>query len=146
MMLCVDTMHVNKNPIIVSISRHIRFGTAEGIINQKAKMLTKSILKICKIYWQKGFHVMIALMDSQFKPIHDNLAAHNINLNVTARDEHVGDVEQYIPTIKEYTQSAYNKLLFDQIPLHMIIELAKNAVLWLNAFPVKNEIEENMSP
>jgi hypothetical protein len=36
------------------------------------------------------------LMDGEFESVRDDLADIGVSLNVTARDEHVADIEQFI--------------------------------------------------
>ena len=47
-------------------------------------------------------------MDGEFETLRGDLADLNIALNTTAWNEHVGDVERYIQTIKERMQAVYN--------------------------------------
>ena len=60
------------------------------------------------------------------------MEASGINLNTTAQDEHVPEIERYIPTIKERIRAKTNTLPFEQLPHHLIVEIAYNAVFWLN--------------
>ena len=48
-----------------------------------------------------GFRVITALMDGEFQHMWDDLADIGMILNTTARDEHVGNVERFIRTLKE---------------------------------------------
>ena len=45
-----------------------------------------------------------------------DLAELGVALDVTLQDEHVGEVEQYIHTIKEQMRGIYNTLPFKQVP------------------------------
>jgi hypothetical protein len=40
-------------------------------------------------------------MDGEFEPILGDLAKLGVTLNTTSNDEHVGDIERYITTVKE---------------------------------------------
>jgi hypothetical protein len=62
-----------------------------------------------------------------------------------AQDEHVGDVEQYIRTVKERMRAIYI-LPFECMPPHMVIEMAKSSVFWLNAFPHCQGVSNTLSP
>jgi hypothetical protein len=75
-----------------------------------------------------------------------DLADIGITLNETARDEHVGDIERYIRTLKECMHAIYNTLPFTHMPPCLVIEMAKHSVYWLNAFPHPNGISDNVSP
>ena len=59
-------------------------------------------------------------------------------LNTYTLDEHVSNIERYICTIKDSTQSIYRMLPFSHVPHLMLIHLVKNAVFWLNIFPSSN--------
>ena len=69
-----------------------------------------------------------------------------IALNVTSRDEHVGDIERYIRTVKERMRAVYNTLPFSKIPAQLVIEMAKASVFWLNGLPPKDYFWNNLSP
>lgn len=144
--LCADIMYVNSIPFLVTISRHIKFGTIEALGNRKQASLIKGLKNVGQVYRRAGFHVTQALMDGEFEPLCGELAEVGIALNTTARDEHVGDVERFIRTVKERMRAMYNTLPFLHIPPRLIIEMAKHAVFWLNAFPQANGIGGNRSP
>ena len=56
---------------------------------------------ILQIYRRNGFLVEVALMDGEFAHLHGELVSMGMTLNDTLRDEHVGDIERFICTIKE---------------------------------------------
>jgi hypothetical protein len=85
-------------------------------------------------------------MDGEFEAMRGNLADLEIALNETARDEHVGDIERFIRTLKERMRAIYNSLPFTNMPPRIVIEMAKHAVYWLNAFPHPNGVSDNLSP
>ena len=67
-------------------------------------------------------------MDGEFERIHEPLADVGIQLNMTSRDEHVGEIECYIHVVKERVRAIYNTLLFTHMPPRLILEMAKSAV------------------
>ena len=85
-------------------------------------------------------------MDREFEPLRGDLAEIGVSLNTTARDEHVGDIEGFIRTIKEWMRATYNTLSYRNMPPRLVIEMAQHAVFWLNAFPHANGIAGNRSP
>ena len=85
-------------------------------------------------------------MDGEFVPLRGGLAELGLRLNETSRDEHVGDIEQYICTVKGQMRAIYNTLPFQKIPAQLAIEMAKTAVFWLNAFPVMGGASQDLSP
>ena len=79
-------------------------------------------------------------------PLCGSLAELGIRLNETSRDEHIGDIERYIRMVKERMRAIYNTLPFQKIPAQLVIEMAKTAVFWLNAFPVTGGASQDLSP
>jgi hypothetical protein len=90
--------------------------------------------------------VEFILMDNEFECMRADLASLGITLNTTARDEHVGEVERYIRTIKERTRCIYNSVPFHKMPMRMVVEMVYTSVFWLNYFPVANGISTSVSP
>ena len=99
--LCVDLMYVSKVPLLVTLSRNIKFGTMEAVADRKETTLLKCIKGVISLYRKARFKVTVALMDGEFVPLRGGLAELGIHLNETSRDEHVGDIEWYIRMVKE---------------------------------------------
>eukprot|EP00934_Nitzschia_sp_Nitz4_P001191 Nitzschia sp. Nitz4//scaffold483_size5322//2345//5042//NITZ4_009227-RA/size5322-augustus-gene-0.2-mRNA-1//-1//CDS//3329552882//1191//frame0 len=144
--ICGDVMHVNGVPMLVTISRNIRFTTVSALKNLKTKTIVKALKEIVRVYRLGGFRVRTMLVDGAFESTRGDMAAIGIRVNPTSMDEHVGEVERQIRTVKERMRAAYNMLPFEYLPPRLIIELAKSAVFWLNAFPHKLGISEQLSP
>ena len=139
-------MYINGIAFLVTVSWHIKFGAVEPLVKRKQMHLLAGIRSVAQIYRRAGFKVTAALMDEEFETLRGDLADLNIALNTTARNKHVGNVEQCIQTIKERMQAVYNTLPYRQMPPRLIIEMAKHAVFWLNAFRQPNGIGGNRSP
>ena len=143
--LAVDILYINKLPFIATISRNIRFGTVEFVHNQKATTLTEHIKQVNRLYRQRGFRPIYALMDGQFEPLRGDLAEMGIQLNTVSNDEHVPEIEHQIRTLKEQTRAIYCTLPFRKILCRLIIEMLYAANYWLNMFPCKGRISQTMS-
>ena len=128
-------MYVNKVPLLVTLSRNIKFGTMEAVANRKEATLLKCIKGVVSLYRKAGFKVTTALMDGEFVPLHGGLAELGLRLNETSRDEHVGDIEQYIRMVKEQMQAIYNTLPFQKVPARLVIKMAMTAMFWLKCVP-----------
>jgi hypothetical protein len=126
--LCVDVMHINGIPFLVTISKHIHFGTVEAMKSKKTPEILKAVQRVIKIYKQRGFRVTWAMVDNEFEPIRGELADLGVGMNETGRDEHVPQIERYIRTIKERTRAVYNMLPFTQMPT--ILLLSRWRVQW----------------
>ena len=114
--LACDIMYVNKIPFLMSISRHIRFGTAQHIKNQQGITIFNGIQAIHQICLQRGFQIRNAFMDGQFKPLRGNLAELGILLNTASNDKHISEIERQIRTVKERTRAIYCTLPFKKMP------------------------------
>ena len=102
--------------------------------------------RVVNIYARGGFQVTTALMDGAFVGLHDVCNQLQVTLNTTSRDEHVGDVERYIRTVKERMRGISNTILFKRLTRNMVMELAKAMVYWLNSIPSNTGVSPMMSP
>ena len=91
--LYADLMYMNKVPLLVTLSRNIKFGMMEAVADRKEATVLKCIKGVISLYRKAGFKVTIALMDGEFVPLCGGLAKLGIRLNETSRDEHIGDIE-----------------------------------------------------
>jgi len=96
--LTADVMFVNGLAFFTSLGRDIRFGTAEHVPSWAAKQLAKSLMKIVKLYALGGFAVRTVIMDGEFKKMKPEV---ELDVNISAAREHVGEIERYHKTLKE---------------------------------------------
>jgi hypothetical protein len=139
-------MFVNRIPFFVTVSRNIRFCTAEMIPNQNGTTLITGLKQVKAIYAKRGFIITSVLMDGQFDSLRGDIADLQITLNTVARDEHVPEVERQVRTIKERARAVYNTLPFPKLPARMTIELIYYSVFWLNYFPAAGGVSQVLSP
>ena len=144
--LAGDIMFVNKIPFFITISRHLRFGTAENISNQNMKTLLASVKQVKSTYMKRGFILTHVLMDGQFEPLRADLADIQIDLNTVSADEHVPEIERHIRTVKERVRCIYNTLPFKKMPARLIIEMVYTSVFWINSFPHADGVSKLLSP
>lgn len=156
--LCVDIMKVNGIPFLMTISRHIRFGTAKHLLNQQNNSILSGLKEVCGTYRQRGFRIHLILADGQFESLRGDLATLGytgdgsleeqppIALNVTSRDEHVPEIERYQRTVKERSRCLYNTLPYTHLPPLLIIGMVHHSVFWLNSFPHPAGISDTISP
>ena len=128
-------MFIKGIRFINTISRHVKFMTAEHINNAEASTQKESIRQVKKVYMLRGFKVANILIDGQFTCIRGNLAEIKINLNISSNEEDVGEIERLNCTRKERVRGIYNKLTFNKIPVHIIVELVALVIFWINVLP-----------
>ena len=139
-------MHVNGIPFFVTRSRHIHFGTVDVLSSLQATGIGGALRRVVNIYACGGFQVTTALMDGAFAGLHDVCNQLQVTLNTTSRDEHVGDIERYIRTVKERMRGISNTIPFKRLTRSMVMELAKALVYWLNSVPSSTGVSPTMSP
>jgi hypothetical protein len=144
--IAADVMFVNGLPFVVTISRKIKFTTTEYVPSRSQQNLVKSLIKIVYLYKTRGFNPDPALMDREFECMRDELLTHGINLNTTAANEHVPDIERQIRVLTERARALRSALPFKLIPGRMIIELLANVVFWINALPPSSGVSKTFSP
>ena len=144
--LSADIMHVNGIPFFVTWSHHIHFGTMDVLSSLQAADIGGALHRVVNIYARGGFQVTTALMDRAFAGLHDVCNQLQVTLNTTSRDEHVGDIERYIRTVKERMQGISNTIPFKRLTRSMVMELAKAVVYWLNSVPSSTGVSPMMSP
>ena len=145
-MLSADILHVNRIPFFATRSCHIHFGTVDVLPSLQATDIGTALQRVLNIYSRGGFQVTTALMDGAFASQHDVCNQLHVTLNTTSRDEHVGDVERYIRTIKECMWGVTNTLPFKRLTCNMIIELAKVVVYWLDSVPFHMGVSPTINP
>ena len=131
---------------ITSPTAYICFGTGTLLPSIKDAPILASLKKVINVYQMQGMQVRLLLGDGQFESMQEKLANMRVDLNTTAEDEHIGNIERYIRTTKERTRCIYNTLLFQLIQQRLVIEMVLSSVFWLNAFPHALGILTHMSP
>ena len=146
--LAGDIMFVNKLPFFMTISRHIKFSTAELLVNRHIETIFSATKRVHQHYLKRGFKITSLLMDGEFdiEGYRGDLSTIGITLNAVAANEHVPEIERHIRVIKERARSVVNMLPFEAIPARMIVELIYYCCFWLNSFPAKGGISATMSP
>jgi hypothetical protein len=144
--LANDVMFINNIPFFTSISQHIKFGTAERLINQQASNLMKAIKGICNLYALRGFTIILVLGDNDFETLRGELAQNQIQLNTAAPDKHVPEIERFNRSIKNRCRAIYSTLPFKKIPHMMMALMVYFSIFWINLFPVKSGLSSHVIP
>jgi hypothetical protein len=111
-----DVMFVNGIGFLVIYCRKIRFGTIAAIRSRKSTILLNSLKAVVQLYSQRGFQVTTALMVNEFEPLRGELAGHQVQFEHPGADDHVGDIERWIRTVKERMRATITSLPFQRLP------------------------------
>lgn len=141
--IVADIMEVNKVKFLVTVSRHIKMHTIEVMETTTDHALIRAFKRVISQYWKGGFKVEYILGDNRFKSLDDDLEP---TVNPTSNDEHSGDIERAIRTIKERMRAVVNTLPFEYLPRSIIRELGLATVFWINSFPAEGGISDTQSP
>ena len=79
--LSVDVMFVNRIPFLTSISRHLKFTTAETLHHRTTSQMVQCVTNVKALYTKRGFKVTTALMDGEFVPMMKSLLKMGVLLN-----------------------------------------------------------------
>ena len=80
-------MFVNGLPFFTTLSRDIRFGTAEHVPYRTAKQLANSLMKVVQLYAKGSFVVRNILMDGEFEKVESEISL--VELKISTTREHV---------------------------------------------------------
>jgi hypothetical protein len=144
--LCADIMFINNVPYLIMVSRNLRFSTTTKLENKFGKTVTQELLRVLQVYRGGGFAVTVVATDQEFNYMRGELAEHGATLNETSADEHVGEIERFIRTMKERIRATYNSLPFERLPTRLVTEMVNSAVFWWNSFPGNSAISDCLSP
>lgn len=142
--LCMDVFFVQGQRFHHTISRNIKFRTVSPIINSTKATLQDNTLAVVNTYRHRGFEVTNIHADGAFECIRQAVAP--VILNINAADEHVGEVERSIRTIKERVRATVHGLPYKRWPREMIKGVVGFAVKSLNQFPAEDGISDVNSP
>ena len=95
--------------------------------------------------------------DQEFECIRDELLglhlhdgcgflSHGITLETCTTNDHVGEVERSIQTIKEVVRATAHGMPYRRLPQQLIHRLVEYSTCTLNDFPYRNSVSKTLSP
>eukprot|EP00804_Cyclotella_cryptica_P003545 CCRYP_002163-RA/>CCRYP_002163-RA protein AED:0.35 eAED:0.35 QI:0/0/0/1/0/0/2/0/250 len=107
----------------------VRYVTIQFVPKRKAGELVNTMKMVVGLYWRAGIICQTASMDGEFEKKKQKLI-NIIEVNITARNEHVPKIERKIWHIKERVRSTKADLPYEVIPNIMIKRMVLNAGLF----------------
>ena len=98
--------------------------------------LLYGLTDVWQVYGEREYNISTMFMDNKFGELALDMKGVKINLNTAADNEQVLEIERQIRISKKRASSVWNTLLFNCLLNVVIIELIRQVVMWLNAFPV----------
>eukprot|EP00804_Cyclotella_cryptica_P005960 CCRYP_000230-RA/>CCRYP_000230-RA protein AED:0.20 eAED:-0.12 QI:0/-1/0/1/-1/0/1/0/136 len=120
-------MFVSGLPFLVTLSRRIRYVTLQFVPRRTAGELANAMKMVVGLYRRAGTICQTALMDGKFEKIKQKLI-NIIEVNITAKNEHVPEIEQKIRHIKERVRSIKADMPYEILPNTMIKRMVLHAV------------------
>jgi len=148
MTLCMDIFYVQGHPFFHTISRKVQFRTVAPVLNRNKATLLREIKPVVAMYKSRAFNISDLHANMEFECIRNNVFPSRLNVTAanTAADDHVGEVERSIQTMKERACTTIHGLPFKRLPKVMIQALVYHAAKSVNQFPAKNGISDTLSP
>ena len=144
--LSVDVMHVNRVSFLVTVCKHIHYGTATLLPDMTAESLLQVIIDLDKFYQKPRFKVELVLAAKQFQCLDIKLGEAKVLLNIAAQDKHVPEIECFIRVIKEQACCALSNTPFKKVPSRMIVGLIASSVFYINGLPWEGGVSMILSP
>ena len=145
--LYADLFFISGMPYFTTISEGIMFTTVEALQNRKYDTIIDALLAVITFYKVKGFNVKFVFSDNELKPMKEAIHEEgNADLNLSAPNEHVPEVERNIKTIKERVRCSINDMPYEKLPKNFKRELVTTCCSMLNALPRSAGVSQVYSP
>ena len=145
--LCMDTMFVNSMPFLTTISKNIRYRTAQRIKKRRVIHYTNALESVIKWYTRAGFKIAVVHCDREFKPVLDAIRdKHAFTPNYSSAQEHEGSAERNNRVLKERIRATYHRSPFSTLPKRVIEAIVTESAKKLNYFPAEGGCSEYYSP
>ncbi|KAL7474817.1 hypothetical protein ACHAW6_002980 [Cyclotella cf. meneghiniana] len=138
-------MFVSGLPFLITLSRRVRYVTVQFVPKRTAGELASALKLVIGLYRRAGLICQTALMDGEFEKVKERLI-NTIEVNVTARNEHVPEIERKIRHVKERARCIKADVPYKIMPSIMIKRMVLHAVLFMNAYVDKQGISDEYSP
>ena len=84
-------------------------------------------------------------MDREFENLR-RIMPERSTLNTNTAAEYVPEIEQQMRVIKERARDIWITLLFNKVPVHIVVDIIMFVVLWVNALDPVGGISQTYSP
>jgi hypothetical protein len=100
--LMTDILFLNKNPLLLMLSRKIMFTAINHLADRTAPKIFKAFKEIYQYYLQRGFHITVVHADGKFAPLKTLLESipGGPVVNLASVKEHVPEIDRRIWVVK----------------------------------------------
>jgi hypothetical protein len=137
-------MHFTGINFLITVSRNFRFITAGVLTDRRRVTIFNSIKHVMNLYKGKGHNVekvdftesngpiQTILADDKFVSLREYIEEFGVEVNVTAKEEYVPEVERQIRVIKEWARAIIQTLPYRNLPRKMRVGLIYYVIFWFN--------------
>jgi len=149
--LSIDVMYLMRICYLVTVSRDFHFITTTALRDQKKKTMLHALKYAVNVYNSKGHtvekvefsqvnnEIHTILADNEFEVLREEIEESGIKVNISAKEEHVPEVERQIRVIKEQARAIVQTLPYSDTPKKMKVAMIHYAVFWLNLIPKSDQ-------
>ena len=142
--LTADLLAINGNFFLHTKSRKIHFRTAVPMQDRTKATILKHVKTAITLHNTRSFVINELIADNEFSCIKDDIIP--VLLNLVARGEHYGDIENSIKFLKEWLHCLWNGLPYRCVPRVMIIAGVNFCIDMINALLAGDGISDMLSP
>ena len=121
------------------------FVTVQYVPSRTAGELCNALKEVIRVYNCAGMKPHLALMNGKFDKLIAKLSDVT-EINTSAKNEHVHKIEQKIRQTKDRGRTIKAAIPFKILPNAVIKALVIHAVLWMDMWPVKAGVLDELSP
>jgi len=135
---------------LTTVSRDFRFITATALGDRKKKTIWEALKQVMNLYRSKGHTIKEieiserenehTILVNEFETLREDIEGEGTRVNITAKEEHVPEIERQNHVIKERARSIVQMLPYDTMPRMMKIAFIQYVIYWLNLIPKNGQI------
>lgn len=138
--LAMDIVTIEGVSFLATVSRRLKLITTVRLQSHEGPEVIGAIKSIINDYTRHGYQIDTILCDGEkaFVKADAEVAILQVKMNITAKAEHVGEIERENRTIKERARAIINMLPY-KLNAQMIEQLIYYVVMCINMFPRNNQ-------
>ena len=140
----MDIMNFTRLPFFVTVCRDVKFITVGMLQDRRKGTILRSIKQAINLQkgkghiideidfseWNNPVHTLLA--DNEFEALREHVEGYGTRVNITAKDEHVPEVERQNQLIRERARAIVQTLPYRNMPKKIRIGLIYYVVYWPN--------------
>lgn len=141
LVLCMDIMFVAGLMFLITVSRRLNIIMTRYIDGKTTPKIKEAIQGVIAAYRSHGYNISTWIVDGEgaLNSLTTYIQGNGMQVNVTAKGEHVPEVERAIRQVKERARGIWNTLPYKMLSI-MIVYLIYYCVTTINLFSKTNMV------